>query len=40
MLADLPAATAKALPRYPTVPAVRMGRLAIDQAFMSPPDVN
>lgn len=33
MLADLPAATAKALPRYPTVPAVRMGRLAVDQAF-------
>jgi ribosomal protein S18 acetylase RimI-like enzyme len=33
MLTDLPPLTAKALPRYPTVPAVRMGRLAIDQAF-------
>jgi ribosomal protein S18 acetylase RimI-like enzyme len=32
-LSDLPAATAKKLPRYPTVPAVRMGRLAVDQAF-------
>jgi ribosomal protein S18 acetylase RimI-like enzyme len=29
----LPAATAARLPRYPTVPAVRMGRLAIDRAF-------
>lgn len=33
ILAALPAETAQALPRYPTVPAVRMGRLAIDQAF-------
>ncbi len=33
LLAELPAATAKKLPRYPTVPAVRMGRLAVDQAF-------
>ena len=33
LLADLPAGTGKKLPRYPTVPAVRMGRLAIDQAF-------
>ena len=33
MLADLPADIAKKLPRYPTVPAVRMGRLAVDQAF-------
>jgi GNAT superfamily N-acetyltransferase len=33
MLADLPASTARKLPRYPTVPAVRMGRLADDQAF-------
>ena len=33
VLADLPASTSKKLPRYPTVPAVRMGRLAIDQAF-------
>ena len=32
-LADLPAATAMKRPRYPTVPAVRMGRLAVDQAF-------
>lgn len=32
LLADLPASTAKKLPRYPTVPAVRMGRLAVDQA--------
>lgn len=30
LLADLPA---RKLPRYPTVPAVRMGRLAVDQAF-------
>jgi ribosomal protein S18 acetylase RimI-like enzyme len=33
LLADLPATTAKKLPRYPTVPAVRMGRLAVNQAF-------
>lgn len=33
LLADLPATTVKKLPRYPTVPAVRMGRLAVDQAF-------
>ena len=33
LLADLPASTAKKLPRYPTVPAVRMGRLAVDLAF-------
>jgi GNAT superfamily N-acetyltransferase len=33
MLADLPASIGKELPRYPTVPAVRMGRLAVDQAF-------
>lgn len=33
LLADLPATTARKLPRYPTVPAVRMGRLAVDQAF-------
>ena len=32
VLADLPASTAKKLPRYLTVPAVRMGRLAVDQA--------
>ncbi len=29
-LADLPGAIAKKLPRFPTVPAIRMGRLAID----------
>jgi ribosomal protein S18 acetylase RimI-like enzyme len=33
LLANLPASTGKKLPRYPTVPAVRMGRLAVDQAF-------
>ncbi len=33
LLADLPASVGKKLPRYPTVPAVRMGRLAVDQAF-------
>jgi ribosomal protein S18 acetylase RimI-like enzyme len=33
LLADLPASTGKKLPRYPSVPAVRMGRLAVDQAF-------
>ena len=33
LLEQLPATTAKKLPRYPTVPAVRLGRLAVDQAF-------
>lgn len=33
LLADLPANIGKRLPRYPTVPAVRMGRLAVDRAF-------
>lgn len=33
LLADLPVSIGKKLPRYPTVPAVRMGRLAVDQAF-------
>ena len=33
LLADLPASAGRKLPRYPTVPAVRMGRLAVDQAF-------
>ncbi|MDP2221614.1 MAG: GNAT family N-acetyltransferase [Hydrogenophaga sp.] len=33
LLADLPASSGQKLPRYPTVPAVRMGRLAVDQAF-------
>lgn len=33
LLTDLPARLSKRLPRYPTVPAVRMGRLAVDNAF-------
>lgn len=33
LLADLPAGVARKLPRYPTVPAVRLGRLAVDHAF-------
>lgn len=33
LLTGLPAAMAKKLPRYPTVPTVRMGRLAVDQTF-------
>lgn len=33
LLTDLPTAMAKKLPRYPTVPTVRMGRLAIDLEF-------
>jgi GNAT superfamily N-acetyltransferase len=32
LLADLPEGMVKRLPRYPTVPAIRMGRLAVDQA--------
>ena len=32
-LGDLPARLAKKLPRYPSVPAVRMGRLAVDRSF-------
>jgi len=32
-LLDLPPQEAKRLPRYPTVPAVRIGRLAVDQRF-------
>ena len=32
-LTELPEAVAKKLPRYPTVPAVRMGRLAIARRF-------
>lgn len=31
VLTDSPHAVGKKLPRYPTVPAVRMGRLAVDQ---------
>jgi predicted GNAT family N-acyltransferase len=30
---DLPQDLIKKLPRYPSVPAVRMGRLAVDQKF-------
>lgn len=33
LLADLPPEVGKKLPRYPSVPAVRLGRLAVDQAF-------
>jgi ribosomal protein S18 acetylase RimI-like enzyme len=33
LLADLPDSIGKKLPRYPTIPAVRMGRLAVDQAY-------
>jgi ribosomal protein S18 acetylase RimI-like enzyme len=33
MLSDLPATTAKRLPRYPSIPAVRIGRLAVDRRF-------
>lgn len=32
-LSDLPADIARRLPRYAAVPAIRMGRLAVDQAF-------
>jgi len=32
-LADFPPMVVKKLPRYPSVPAVRLGRLAVDQAF-------
>ena len=31
VLGDLPLELTKKLPRYPTIPAVRMGRLAVDQ---------
>ncbi|GAA4012445.1 GNAT family N-acetyltransferase [Actimicrobium antarcticum] len=33
LLADLPAAIGKKLPRSPSVPAIRMERLAVDQHF-------
>jgi ribosomal protein S18 acetylase RimI-like enzyme len=33
LLSDLPVALNKKLPRYPTVPAIRMGRLAVDMEF-------
>jgi ribosomal protein S18 acetylase RimI-like enzyme len=32
LLTDLPASISRKLPRYPTVPAIRIGRLAIDRA--------
>ena len=32
-LTDLPADITKRLPRYPSVPAVRIGRLAVDEQF-------
>jgi ribosomal protein S18 acetylase RimI-like enzyme len=32
-LVDLPPEETKRLPRYPTVPAVRIGRLAVDEQF-------
>ncbi|MGH8455373.1 MAG: GNAT family N-acetyltransferase [Stenotrophobium sp.] len=33
LLNNIPAQLAKKLPRYPSVPAVRMGRLAVDEGF-------
>lgn len=33
VLGDLPPSTAKKLPRYPSVPTIRMGRLSVDKAF-------
>jgi ribosomal protein S18 acetylase RimI-like enzyme len=33
LLSDLPETLAKKLPRYPSVPAVRMGRLAVSDSF-------
>ncbi len=32
-LADMPAELAKRLPRYPSVPVARLGRLAVDQVY-------
>lgn len=32
-IADLPEALGKRLPRYPSVPVARLGRLAVDEAF-------
>ena len=32
-LTDLPVILAKRLPRYPSVPVARLGRLAVDQAY-------
>lgn len=33
LLSDLPTTLAKHLPRYPSVPVARVGRLAVDQTF-------
>ena len=33
LLKELPESTAKKLPRYPSIPVVRMGRLAVDDRF-------
>ncbi len=33
LLSDLPASLGKKLPRYPSVPAIRLGRLAVDRRF-------
>lgn len=33
LLSDLPEATARRLPRYPSVPTARLGRLAVDHNF-------
>jgi ribosomal protein S18 acetylase RimI-like enzyme len=33
LISELPDTITKKLPRYPTVPAVRMGRLAVDASF-------
>lgn len=33
LLSDLPETTAHKLPRYPTVPTARLGRLAVDERF-------
>jgi predicted GNAT family N-acyltransferase len=32
-LQDLPADIARRLPRYPSIPAIRMGRLGVEKAF-------
>jgi hypothetical protein len=33
LLAEMPAPLAKRLPRYPSVPVARLGRLAVDLAY-------
>lgn len=35
LLGELPEKIIKRLPRYPSIPAVRMGRLAVDESFKS-----